>query len=1028
MYKIQFYAFTKFDRPGLHIWDKRHTAAHTRLVEAHRIDSPSGGYWWRFDINLPDAKTVNFKLFNWNEPGTNESVWEDLERVLPVKVGEDFPEQVWFVEGSSRVILQNPFSQPGKQRVKIHCITKQKYKDGKIYIWTPQNENKTPRTLMGCSTPEDSGCLFDFELDEDFGNVFNFVFIQPDGTYEKNTVNRTWVVTDGDEIWTHSEGPDILTSRPLKKDLKIHFRHELGSISLFMYIWQDGHGFQEYEEATPGPAPGWLSFQRTGDKNLYTGITYGIMFTTQKESSNGNDWEDNDARRFLVLGDNETYWTLEGDSKLFTAKPELNQPVVVDIAAQSPLNKLGEIHSLEIKVNKAKAALPKGGERRPDGSWQFWTYPGVVTSFKFSGGQDKEKDYHRIASPESVPNPRPEIKVHVVLDRPPILFEKPPADLFQNPPFLIRRPGVVVDETNQKLEFSFHAPWCARVRIWGDWLPAGSEPIDLKSTEDGTFWWLELPVNEFRKGLSEEYENDYHGVRYHYILNEITHDKVHNELNGGKIVQDPAADWVETSNVEGFSKLVNHQRYHWKSTNWRTPGWEYLLVYQLHPSRFSNRYPELTPLERITREVESGYLKDLGVTAILLMPVSEFQGSNSWGYAPSYFYAVEESYGGPNKLKELVDVCHQNDIAVLLDVVFNHLGCGDNIIWATCRDTFVKGDTEWGPLPYFKNDQCKYFFTQNLVHWVRQYHMDGFRFDQTRPIIDGGHYAPFIRQPGDGGGWEFLHTLRQAVKSIEPQTLFMAEELPNDPAVTNTGGPMDTQWCDDFHDRIVELSRGSGDKIGQFAEAQKYSQTVFQQWYNVTNYSESHDEVGNVNDRIANVGGFGQGLRRNKVAATATLLSRGIPMFFMGEEFGETAQFVQNSDQTLDLNVCNDDCDKKRMLNWWKEMIKLRKNNPKIQGPAPINIHYAQDQILAFSRGEGQDFFIVCNFSPQTTSRNLGAMNLPDGVYKELWNSTWPAFQVEWEDELHNGRQEARLHRGYDLNIPDYGTVILEKV
>jgi 1,4-alpha-glucan branching enzyme len=225
----------------------------------------------------------------------------------------------------------------------------------------------------------------------------------------------------------------------------------------------------------------------------------------------------------------------------------------------------------------------------------------------------------------------------------------------------------------------------------------------------------------------------------------------------------------------------------------------------------------------------------------------------------------------------------------------------------------------------------------------------------------------------------------------------------------------------------LTCARALKDKASEYAEALKLTQASCQQWYNITDYSESHDEVGNVNDRLANVGGYGKGLRRNKAAATATMLSRGIPLFFMGVEVGESSQFYFDSTQPLDLERYENDINYRRVRDWWKTLINLRKHNNSIQGPAPLDAHYVEDLILAFSRGEGKDYYVVVNFGDGPVSRNLGQMNLPEGTYRELWNFTWPDFQVEFEDEHTNGGRDAWLNRASQLQIPDYGAIVLEK-
>jgi 1,4-alpha-glucan branching enzyme len=326
----------------------------------------------------------------------------------------------------------------------------------------------------------------------------------------------------------------------------------------------------------------------------------------------------------------------------------------------------------------------------------------------------------------------------------------------------------------------------------------------------------------------------------------------------------------------------------------------------------------------------------------------------------------------------------------------------------------------------FDHPQVAHFFEQNLVHFMTHYRVDGFRFDFTRVIRFGNEWTAHVKRPGSGGGWGFMKQLQAAGRAVDGRGLLMAENYPNDWDLTHPPGPMDTQWGDEFHDRLVDASRG-WDVMGRLADAVKTSHVHCQRWHEVTCFPESHDEVGNVPDRIVNVGGLGQGLRRNKVAAAATLFSRGIPLWFMGAESGEWRQFRQGSNEALDLDAYERDVAASRVRAWWNKLCGLRRGNPRIEGPAPLRVHYAQDGMLAFSRGEGGEWFVVLNFSDRAGERSLGALNLPDGEYRELLNSTWGPYQVEWEDEHPNGGWDARLRRDVTLNVPDYGAVILER-
>ena len=172
--------------------------------------------------------------------------------------------------------------------------------------------------------------------------------------------------------------------------------------------------------------------------------------------------------------------------------------------------------------------------------------------------------------------------------------------------------------------------------------------------------------------------------------------------------------------------------------------------------------------------------------------------------------------------------------------------------------------------------------------------------------------------------------------------------------------------------------------------------------------------------------GFGFGWRMAKVAAAVVLLGRGIPMFFMGAESGEHRQFFNGSNSTLDLDAYLNGTAQGRIRAWYNTLLDLRSSH-NIKGPSPLAVVYAQDQQLAFVRGRKRILHLV-NFGGWSGWKSLGELNLSDGVYHELWNSTWPAFTVEGEGEHTNGGRNARLNRGSWLQVPDYGAVVLERI
>jgi 1,4-alpha-glucan branching enzyme len=1002
----RFHAYSRFTNPGLHLWRE---GTNTRLYLEPSSNQPEPG-WVEFDYDFEPhiQQDVCFMLFD-HTPRGNPGEFEKPEhqRKLPRRPDGNHPNAVWFVQGSGRVLEFDPRADT-RTRLEVHLISRSRFRPSRLFLWNTVT-NQSRRVEL--ENEDHLGPVFDLALEDQERSFFTFKFIRknPDtgglDIFEPDYANRLWTARDGAAIWTHSEAAEITGAEPEKKTLRIHFRQELASPPK-LHFWQHNSDFDDHAEPC-GNANGWLVFQ----VSLYTRLNYGVQFWNPALPE-ATRWEHPEAARAIRIEADQQIWTLEGDRKFFFQEPQRNIPIQLMVGGKAPSCRLDGPLLLHVWINRARAPILDALPVSLEGEAVFSTYPGLITSMKFRDQQGRWETMERHPLPPAEADEQ--IRRFVVLGRGPLLPSPPPAHLFQDPPFFMRRPGAY--EEDGHIHFVVHAPGAARIDLTAEWL--GSHSLPLKSTLDESYWWARIPKQQLLDDLGAD---NYHGARYRFLLNE------------NQFLQDPAAGWMDSSWNEGFSRLVQSDAFPWNDSQWQRPGWEYLTVYQLHPSRFSNRFQEEPPLKRLAREIDSdaGYLRHLGITALLMLPLNEVGSQNSWGYDPAFYYGIENDYGGPDALKELVNTCHQNGLAVILDVVFNHAGSIDNILWAIARESFFDGDTAWGAMINFDHPQSRHFFAQNLVYLAKEFHIDGFRLDHTGTIVHS-HASNFwsgsVREPGSGGGWEFLQGLRAAVhREVDSRCILMAEHLPNEWALTNYGGPMDTQWCDDFHDRLVDACRGLF-VMPKLAAAFKLSHEVCDDWYQVTNYPESHDEVGNVNDRISNVAGWKRGLRMSKVAATATLLSRGIPMYFMGAESGEHEQFHFGRHTVLDLNHYLADPEKAAVRSWWRELSFLRKN-PSIQGPSPLKVHYASGQLLAFSRGANADFFVLLNFGGWAGHKPLWELNLPHGSYRELWNSTWPAFAVpsENEDEHTNGGGHARLNRSHWLHIPDYGTVVLEK-
>lgn len=1019
-----FHALTGFQRPLLHIWRDRVADATSQLAyKLEPVGYDAGTDLHRFEVSFDSRihEEAHALLLGAgeNEDGTDK--WEEEKHAKAVKRSTDYqmPAELWFCEGAARALNENPFS-TAQSSVRIHVITAGRYTDAKLFVWTPK---AAPRKV-DLSGRDASEIYFDIALSGRDRHWFLFKLIDvKDGKeeYEPDEANRLWCAQDGAEVWIIPHATAVHARKPEPKTLTVRFKQSDTLTTPELHVWQEGYLSGADVQGT-SEADSWTRF----DYAAYTEISYSFLFWNP-ELPEDQRWEHKEATRniqldaagvaWTVSGDgsrrrlgDDGAWTLEGDHELFDEAPVTTKQVTLAIAAQDPTSPATGPFVLDVWVNRARDMLHEGLSPGADGRWTFATYPEVVTSFRFrTGGVTERLDRHTIKLKNDDASP---VLRYIVTERRDPLASAPISDLFTDPPFTIWRPGAWVE--GGFVRFAVHCPWAACLEVIGEFTNFEDAPLPMRSTRDDTYWWAQIPVSS---ALAATGLSSLHGVRYKFRINQNMQ------------VQDPAADWVENSGSASWSKLVDHSAYAWRNNAWGRPGWEYLTVYQLHPSRFAQRGGG-SGLDGITRELADpgGYLRRVKATALLLMPICETQGENGWGYDPAFFYAVESAYGGPDALKRLVDEAHGQGFAVLVDVVFNHAGTSDNVLWTVANNSFFDGDTDWGAMINFDHPQVIHFFEQNVAHFMRQYRIDGFRFDFTRVIRYGGVGGRHIKVKGSGGGWEFMKLLQAIARGIDPKCIFMAEHLPNEWDLTGQWGPMDTQWNDNFHDRMVDASRG-WNVMGDLADAMKITHTQASRWYESTNYPESHDEVGNVPDRIVNVAGRGQGYRRNKVAAAATILARGIPMWFMGAESGEWRQFSKGGATTLDLDAYEREQSATKIRNWWNRLAELRRGNARIEGPSPIQVKFAQDERLAFTRGDAEDLFVLLNFSYRSDWQRLADLNLPYGDYKELLNSTWGDYRIadEGEVERSNGGWNARLNGDSWLNIPAYGVVVLER-
>jgi len=376
-------------------------------------------------------------------------------------------------------------------------------------------------------------------------------------------------------------------------------------------------------------------------------------------------------------------------------------------------------------------------------------------------------------------------------------------------------------------------------------------------------------------------------------------------LDGALDRPDPSSH-CQPRGVHGPSEVVDHSAFHWGDIEWRGVPLEEMIIYELHVGTFT---PQGTFEAIIPRLPE---LRELGVTAIEIMPVAQFPGDRNWGYDGTFPFAAQNSYGGPQGLKSLVKACHRVGLAVILDVVYNHLGPEGN--YTECFGPYFtnKYETPWGKAVNFDDELSegvRDFFVQNALYWFRDYHIDSLRLDAVHAIFDESrkHILQEIAEAAD----EF--SARRGRKFY-----LIAESDLNDPRIVrpreSEGYGVDAQWCDDFHHALRALMTGAQAGYykdfgatshlakafeegfvysGQYSEFRKKlhgrpSKEV--PGHRLVVFSQNHDQIGNniSGARLSSLASF----EALKLAAGAVMFAPYVPLLFMGEEYCETTPFI----------------------------------------------------------------------------------------------------------------------------------------
>lgn len=540
--------------------------------------------------------------------------------------------------------------------------------------------------------------------------------------------------------------------------------------------------------------------------------------------------------------------------------------------------------------------------------------------------------------------------------------------------------------------------------------------LGANRVRDDTFYfkvWAPLQKNLRLKLINQskiiDLQKDQNGYFFGEIKNVRANDLYYYITDNDSLRPDPVSRFLPKT-VHGPSAVFDPDAYQWHDAHWKGVEQEKLIIYECHIGTFTTEGTFTAAIKKLP------YLQDLGITCLEIMPINQFPGRWNWGYDGASLYAVQNSYGGPNGLKQLIDACHQHRIAVCLDVVYNHFGPEGTYLADFGPYFSEKYNNPWGKAlnvdgPF--SDEVRHFLIQNALYWLDEYHFDALRLDAIQGIYDLSAY-PFLEELND----QVMHY----AKDHNRQIYLTAESDLNDARIIRDkkqgGYGLQCSWCDDFHHSLhVALTNEQRDYYIDFNGIENLAKSLKTRYVYDGQYTpfrkrchgnhsadlppkkfiiclQNHDQIGNRVDgsRIIQQISF----EAYKLAAVVTILSPYIPLIFMGQEYGEEAPFLYFIDygdqelqhiilrekqkefgaENIDISegafqlsklhwsntVKNDE-----ILQLYKALIAIRKQYP-ISQDQQVLVHYSSEQkwiSWEYETTTQEWIGVICNFNTQ---------------------------------------------------------------
>ena len=588
------------------------------------------------------------------------------------------------------------------------------------------------------------------------------------------------------------------------------------------------------------------------------------------------------------------------------------------------------------------------------------------------------------------------------------------------------------DQSGTGVTFRVWAPFANGVTVAGEFnqWSASADPL---FSEGNDFWSVDLASARVGQQYKFVVPTASPPWRMDPYARSITHD-ANGNLNGLIAASD------EAFTTPGYS----------------TPPWNELVIYEMHVRTFlyCGGYGGTGSFSSAITKLD--YLRDLGINAIEVMPLGEFLGNISGGYNPAYIFAVEDEFGGPDGFRQFVNEAHQRGIAVIVDVVYNHLGVPSADMWQfdgwsqnNKGGIYFYNDwrstTGWGETRFdYGRGEVRQYLRDNALRWLEQRFADGLRWDSVGSIRN---VKDQNNDPADDipDGWSLLQWINSLIGQRQPWKISIAEDLKDNEWITKdvgaAGAGFDAQWGSDFlwrmRDAIVGVDDNARDMNSvQNVIAQKYNSRAFERVI----FTESHDADSNGQQRVPEMiwpahADSWYSKKRSTLGAAVVFTAPGIPMIFMGQEFLSWGYFAD--DRQLDwANVTAFP----GIIQLYRDLIHLRRNwfdNTRGLRGENVNVYHVNNagKVIAFHRwdqgGKGDDVVIVINFANRGyASYRIGFPR--GGSWRLRFNSDWSGYDAgfgswpSFDTNTDGGPQDSMPVSG-SVGLGPYSAVILSQ-